>query len=216
MKKQMLQTLAIACAAQSMWLAGAALAQEEPDERYDFRYTAYFVCGTPEQGSGGQLAFGKYATQINMANWHGKAVELRKKVAFTYPPRMQAYGVHSDWLGPEIIERNHALSVDCEEIVGTKNHPSEFHYSEGLPVLEDGSDPTFYTGYLIVQSNRSLNMTTVQTAGPRPGEGDSDKRGGKRKGDKEDKERPEVHTISVTNVPERLRAESQQHGDEVQ
>ena len=213
MKKKMLQTAIGAFAAHAMWIATPTLAQEEPEEKLDYRYTAYFVCGTPEQGSGGQLAFGKYATQINMANWHGKALEMRKKVAFTYPPRMQNYGVHSDWIGPEVIERNHAMSVDCEEIVGTKKYPSEFVYSEGLPVLEDGSEPTFYTGYLIIQSSRSLNVTTVQTAGPRPGEGGSDDDEGD---SKEDKKRPQVHSISVTNVPQRIRAESQQHGDEAQ
>ena len=211
MKKQILQTAIAACVAQSMWAAAPALAQEEPEEKLDYRYTAYFACGAPEQGSGGQLAFGKYATQINMANWHGKPLEMRKKVAFTYPPRMQNYGVHSDWIGPEVIERNHAMSVDCEEIVGTKKFPSEFVYSEGLPVLEDGSEPTFYTGYLIIQSSRSLNVTTVQTAGPRPGHGGSDD-----DDSKEDKKRPQVHSISVTNVPQRIRAESQQHGGEGQ
>lgn len=78
-------------------------------------------------------------------------------------------------------------------------------------------EPTFYTGYLIIQSDRSLNVTTVQTAGPRPDQGEGK---GKDDGDdhkakkKDDKKHPQVHTISVTNVPERIRAESQQHGDE--
>jgi hypothetical protein len=215
MKKLLLSAAISACIVPVLFSTTSALAQDEPEEKYDYRYTAYFVCGAPEQGSGGQLVFGKYATQINMANWHGKGLELRKKVAFTYPPRMQTYGVHSDWIGPEFIERNHAMSVDCEEIVGTKQHPSEFQYPEnGPPVLEDGSEPTFYTGYLIIQSKRSLNVTTVQTAGPRPGQGESDEDEDDKKGDKEHKKRPQVHTISVTNVPERIRAESQQHGDE--
>lgn len=214
MNKQVLRSLAVACMMQPIWAMAPVHAQAEPEEKYDFRYTAYFVCGEPEHGSGGQLVFGKYATQVNMANWHGKAVELRKKVAYTYPPRSQNYGVHSDWVGPEIIERNHALSVDCEEIVGTKEHPSDFQYSEGLPVLEDGSTPTFYTGYLIIQSDRSLNVTTVQTAGPKPENEASDDKHSKKEKDKGEKERPQVQTVSVTNVPERTRAESQQHGDE--
>jgi hypothetical protein len=48
-----------------------------------YRYGAHFVCGEPEKGSGGQYTFGKYATQVNMKNWHGKKVKLRKKVALT-------------------------------------------------------------------------------------------------------------------------------------
>lgn len=209
MKMRMLQMVMAASLASSMLIATPLVAEEEPGQELNFRYTAYFVCGAPEKGSGGQLAPGSYSTQINMANWHGKALELRKKVALTYPPRSQVYGVHSDWVGPEPIERNHALSVDCEEIVGSRKFPSEFVYSEGLPELEDGKDPTFYTGYLIIQSSRSLNVTTVQTAGPRPGKNGSDD-----DDDDDKKKQPQVHTISVTNVPEHIRAEFQQHGDE--
>lgn len=213
MKKKTLQSAVALVLTQSMWAAAAPALAQEPEEPFDFRYTAYFVCGTPEPGAGGQLALGEYATQINMANWHGTSLEMRKKVAFTYPPRLQTPGVHSDWIGPEVIERNHALSVDCEEIVGSKRHPSEFVYSEGSPVLEDGSEPTFYTGYLMIQSRRALNVTTVQTVGPRPGKGGSDDDESE-DDNKGNKKRSQVHSIAVTNVPERRRAEFQQHGDE--
>lgn len=211
MKTHILQMVIAASVASSTWVAAPAVAQEEPGHQFEYRYTAYFVCGTPKKSSGGQLVSGRYATQINMANWHGKELELRKKVALTYPPRMQVYGVHSDWVGPETIERNHALSVDCEEIVGTRKFPSEFKYSEGEPELEDGKKPTFYTGYLIIQSSRSLNVTTVQTAGPRPGREGSDDDDHEQRGKKG---QPQVHTISVTNVPERTRAESRKHDEE--
>jgi hypothetical protein len=106
--------------------------------------------------------------------------------------------------------------VDCEEIVGSGKHSSEFFVA--LPTLEDGTEPTFYTGYVIIQSNRSLNVTAVHTAGPRPGMGGeedemtaSDEQGGGEEG--KDKQ-PQVHTISVTNVPEHIRGEFSQHEED--
>jgi hypothetical protein len=183
---------------------------EGPGMEFPYRYAAHFVCGKPEKGSGGQLVFGKYATQINMENWHGMGVKLRKKVALSYPPRMEKQGKASEWIGPEKIKPNHALSVDCEEIMGSGKFDSEFF--DMLPTLGNGEDPTFLTGYLVIQSNRSLNVTTIHTAGPRPNkegeEGGDDKAGKSRQ--------PQVHSIAVTNVPERIRAEFQQHDDSEQ
>ncbi|MGD8587964.1 MAG: hypothetical protein PVG22_03940 [Chromatiales bacterium] len=176
-----------------------------PGMEFPYRYAAQFVCGKAEKGSGGQLVFGKYATQINMENWHGKGVKLRKKVALTYPPRMEQQGKASEWIGPEKIKPSHALSVDCEEIIGSGKFDSEFF--DELPLLGNGEEPGFYTGYLVIQSNRSLNVTTVHTAGPRPNkEGDEDD------DDKEGKSKqPQVHSIAVTNVPEHIRGQFQQN-----
>jgi len=171
----------------------------EPGKEFPYRYGAQFTCGMVKQHSGGQLTFGKYATQINMQNWHGKGVKLRKKVALTYPPRMENQGKASEWIGPEKIKPNHAMSVDCEEIVGSGKFDSEFF--DELPTLGNGEEPTFYTGYLIIQSNRSLNVTTVHTAGPKP--------------EKEGK-KPQVHSIAVTNVPEHVRAEFQEHEEDAE
>jgi hypothetical protein len=180
-----------------MLLPAVGVAAGDEDEgagkEFPYRYGAQFTCGMAKQHSGGQLTFGKYATQINMQNWHGKGVKLRKKVALTYPPRMENQGKASEWIGPEKIKPNHAMSVDCEEIVGSGKFDSEFF--DELPILGNGDEPTFYTGYLIIQSNRSLNVTTVHTAGPKP--------------EKEGK-KPQVHSIAVTNVPEHIRAQFQQ------
>jgi hypothetical protein len=211
--------VATACLATSLLFSAQAFSQEGGEgegKEFPFRYAAHFVCGTPEKGSGGQLTFGKYATQINMQNWHGKRVKLRKKVALTYPPRAEQQGMASPWIGPEKIKPNHALSVDCEEIVGSGRLSSEFFVA--LPTLEDGTEATFYTGYVIIQSNRSLNVTTVHTAGPRPGkggEGDEVSASDGHDGGEDGKDKqPQVHTISVTNVPEHVRAEFRQHDEE--
>jgi hypothetical protein len=83
------------------------------------------------------------------------------------------------------------MSVDCEEIMGSGKFDSEF-FEDGIPTLGNGNAPTFITGYLIIQSSDSINVTTVHTAGPKP--------------EKEGK-RPQVHSIAVTNVPEHLGAQ---------
>ena len=188
---------------------GASAAEGDEDEgagmEFPYRYAAHFICGKAEKGSGGQLVFGKYATQINMENWHGMGVKLRKKVALTYPPRMEEQGKASEWIGPEKIKPSHAMSVDCEEIMGSGKFESEFF--DEIPTLGNGEEAGFISGYLVIQSNRSLNVTTVHTAGPRP-----NKEGEEDGGDKETKDKqPQVHSIAVTNVPEHIRAEFQQH-----
>jgi len=195
-------------------LASAAEGDEDEGagKEFPYRYAAHFICGKAEKGSGGQLVFGKYATQINMENWHGKKIKLRKKVALTYPPRMEEQGKASEWIGPEMIKPNHALSVDCEEIMGSGKFASEFF--DELPTLGSGEEPGFITGYLVIQSNRSLNVTTVHTAGPRPNkEGEESEEGGD--GEDGKSKQPKVHSIAVTNVPEHIRAEFQQ-GEEAE
>ncbi|MEN8168485.1 MAG: hypothetical protein ABFR65_13545, partial [Pseudomonadota bacterium] len=147
-------------------VSSAAEEEEGPGKEFPFRYGAQFTCGMVKQHAGGQLTQGKYATQINMQNWHGTGVKLRKKVALTYPPRMEKQGKASEWIGPEKIKPNHAMSVDCEEIMGSGKFDSEFF--DEIPTLGNGDEPSFITGYLIIQSNRSLNVTTVHTAGPKP------------------------------------------------
>lgn len=181
--------------AASMLLQPAVVSAEGGDgdqsgREFPFRYGAQFTCGTPEKNAGGQLVQGKYATQINLQNYHGKKKKLRKKVALTYPPRMEKNGKTSDWIY-EKLKPNHAMSVDCEEIMGSGKFDSEF-FEDGLPTLGNGNAPTFITGYLIIQSSDSINVTTVHTAGPKP--------------EKEGK-RPQVHSIAVTNVPEHLGAQ---------
>ena len=119
--------------------------------------------------------------------------------------RMEEQGKASEWIGPEMTKPNHGLSVDCEEIMGSGKFDSEF-FAE-IPTLGNGEEPTFLTGYLVIQSNRSLNVTTVHTAGPRP-----EKEGKEDVDSKESKDKqPQVHSIAVTNVPEHIRAEFQQH-----
>ena len=219
MKARRLPRLVAACLAGTLLLPLLSVAQESDEDEgdgkaYPYRYGAHFVCGEPEKGSGGQFTFGKYAAQVNMQNWHGKKVKLRKKVALTYPPRAEAQGMASGWLEEE-IKPNHALSVDCEEIVGSGKLGSEFF--EELPLLENGKEPTFYSGYVIIQSNRSLNVTSVHTAGPKPGKGEGEEMASSEETDEGEGggKQPQVHSISVTNVPEHIRASGQQgEGDE--
>lgn len=214
------QLLVAACLVGTLALPMMVSAQESDEDEgegkeFPYRYGAHFVCGEPEKGSGGQYTFGKYATQVNMQDWHGKKVKLRKKVALTYPPRAEEQGMASEWIGPEELKPNHAMSVDCEEIVGSGKLGSEFFGT--MPTLENGDEPTFYSGYVIIQSNRSLNVTSVHTAGPKPGKGEGEDKATSKDDGGSDAEgegkQPQVHSISVMTVPEHIRAEAQGGGE---
>ena len=122
-----------------------------PGDDFDpeFMYAAKFVCGfNPESTE--RILPGLYATAINIHNPSDGPVMFSKKIALTFPPAAQEPGPVSEaiWhaLGPD-----QALEVDCGEI------PSEF-----FPGVQF---PPYVKGFLVVKSDRSLNVTAVYTAG---------------------------------------------------
>ena len=121
---------------------------------FKFRYAAKFVCG-PNPGATERVLPGDYATAINVHNPNNKSVVIRKNIALTFPPAVQAPGAVSasieDELGP-----NQALEVDCGEI------PSEFF---AVP-----PGPPYVKGFLVITSTRRLDVTAVYTAGPLGGQ----------------------------------------------
>lgn len=123
------------------------------DERaFTFQYTAKFVCGNNPAGATRVLP-GAYATAINIHNPNNKPVVLRKKVALTFPPAVQQPGPVSDSI-QDTLGPNQALEVDCGEI------PAEFFPPDILAGF-----PPYTKSFLVIESNRSLNVTAVYTAG---------------------------------------------------
>ena len=128
-------------------------AQESNDQQSDrsfYQYAAQFTCGANPQAIARVLP-GQYATSVNIHNPHGSNIELRKRVALTFPPPEQKAGAVSepisDKLGP--LE---ALKVACDEI------PTEF-FSEAADL------PPYVHGFLIIESLNELNVTAVYTTG---------------------------------------------------
>ena len=124
------------------------------EAKFKFRYAAKFVCG-PNPGATERVLPGDYATAVNIHNPNNKSIVLRKKIALTFPPAVQAPGAVSaaieDELGP-----NQALEVDCGEI------PSGF--------FAEPPGPPYIKGFLVISSTRRLDVTAVYTAGPLGGQ----------------------------------------------
>ena len=133
--------------------AGGVLCCQDdvPPFKPKFQYAAKFVCGTNDSDVERVLP-GRYATAINIHNPGNETTFLRKKIALTFPPADQRAGKVSQFLFHE-LGPDEALEVDCEEI------PTEFF---GGPVAP------YVKGFLIVESEESLDVTAVYTAGDLP------------------------------------------------
>ena len=132
-------------------LAGIPVASEQagtPDAR--FQYAAKFVCGFNGVDRL-RVAPGLYTTAINIFNPSNRTISFRKKIALTYPPKEQRPGRVSDPVS-HLLPPHRALAVDCEEI------PREFFGAVGTPYTK---------GFLVVESNGSLDVTAVYTSGGR-------------------------------------------------
>src|SRR5919106_742177 len=95
--------------------AGSAHAQQTSS----FEYAAKVVCGVQPDPKGLRLAAGVYATTVNIHNPSDGVAEFTKKLALTFPPEEQAPGKIFPLTpqGPDKLEPDQALKVDCEEIV---------------------------------------------------------------------------------------------------
>ncbi len=146
--------LAIAAAA----LAALALVFAGPDvsakrrsqEVAWYQYSAQFTCG-PNDASEGRAVPAVYATAINIHNPYPTEVILRKHIALTYPPELQAVGAVSDVI-MENLDRRSALQVDCGEILS-----DEFDFAD-----PPGTD--YVQGFLVIESRRSLDVAATYSA----------------------------------------------------
>jgi hypothetical protein len=132
-------------------LSGSAEAKKKKTYYYHYEYAVEFTCGV----SGAEtfrVVPGEYATVVNVQNPHGADAAIIKNLALTYPPGGQVAGPVSGAI-QESLEAGKALQVSCEEITSV-----EFVFPEPLP-------PTDYIqGFLMIESNRSLNVISRNTA----------------------------------------------------
>jgi hypothetical protein len=114
-----------------------------------FEYAAKFICGVQGDRDDLRLARGLYATEVNIHNPNDFLVRIsKKKLALTYPPGEQRPGEVLN-LEPHGLKPDTAVAVDCLHV---RNK------------LFGGTLPAPYiTGFLIVQSTASLDVTAVYT-----------------------------------------------------
>ncbi len=119
---------------------------DDAEPRY--HYAAKLVCGTQDDPKNLRLAQGTYATAINIHNPNDAKARFTKKLSLTFPPEGQQPGkvltIGKDTLGPE-----EALEVDCIDI---RNR-----------LFPNGFPEPYIKGFVVLQSNQSLDVTGVYT-----------------------------------------------------
>lgn len=117
-------------------------------ERPLFEYTVKFICGLQKDPEELRLTPGLYATEINIHNPNRREVKFFKKLALTYPPGRQRPGevlrIAWDVLGPD-----QALAIDCMDL-------QRRLFPNGFPT-------PYITGFVVIQSPASLDVTAVYT-----------------------------------------------------
>lgn len=114
-----------------------------------YQYAAQFTCGLNAE-THDRVVRATYATAINIHNPHPTEVILRKHVALTFPPEIQAAGAFSAPI-LENLDRRSALQVDCGEILS-----GEFEFTE--PPLTD-----YVQGFVVIESRKPLDVSATYT-----------------------------------------------------
>lgn len=118
---------------------------QRPSPSGCYQYTVKYVCG---KGDGKILAFGYYYTAINILNANDSTVTYTKKVVSALPDRPgEATAPVSVSLKP-----GQAIEIDCPEIMEVVKYPP-------------GTRSPVTKGFVVIQSNRPLDIVAVYTAG---------------------------------------------------
>jgi len=129
--------------------ASARSFRRSPDVVW-YQYAAQFTCGLNEE-SDDRVVRARYATAINIRNPHSTEVILRKHLALTFPPEIQAAGAVSGTI-VENLDGSSALQVDCGEILD-----GEFDFGEA-PATD------YVQGFVVVESRQPLDVSATYTA----------------------------------------------------
>jgi hypothetical protein len=130
-------------------LPACATAEDQADSsRFRFQYAAKFLCTANVPGTSQttpSVVPGSYQTVISIHNPENETVLLRKKIALTSPE--QKPGPVSGFV-EERLQPDNAFQVDCSQI----SQGFGFRPIHGLE------------GFLVVESNLSLDVNAVYTA----------------------------------------------------
>jgi CARDB len=113
-----------------------------------FEYAAKFLCGLQRDPEDTRLTRGLYATEVNIHNPNDTEVKFFKKLALTYPPEAQRPGEVLP-IGEDVLRPDEALAVDCTDL-------QRRLFPNGLPA-------PYITGFLVIESPASLDVTAVYT-----------------------------------------------------
>jgi hypothetical protein len=122
-----------------------------------FEYVVGFTCGSNDAGEE-RVVPGSYATAVNILNANDSDAWIRKHIALSFPPVAQEPGAVSDAIR-ELLDARHALQVDCGEIFS-----DEFQFADPVPETDH------VQGFLVIESDRPLDISAVYTATGATGE----------------------------------------------
>ncbi len=120
----------------------------EPPTRHAFEYAVKIICGLQKDPDDARLMLGRYGTEINIHNPGNREVKFFKKLALTFPPGGQRPGTVLP-IGTDVLGPDQALAVDCA-------HIERKLFPNGLPT-------PYITGFIVIQSPESLDVTAVYT-----------------------------------------------------
>jgi len=148
-------------------------AAKDEEGKSHYEYAAKFICGVQRNTRSMRLARGFYATIVNIHNPNAGVASLRDKIALAFPPANTDPGQILT-IGEQRLKYDEAASIDCDYI--KRN-------------IFSGQFPAGYIdGYLVIQSDKSLDVDAVHTTANLNAEGTAE----------------DHSSILVTRIPERL------------
>ena len=114
----------------------------------NYEYTAKIICGRQPDSTDLRVTLGIYGTSINVHNPWDEESRFFKKLALTYPPGDQLPGDILP-IAEDVLQYDEALAVDCNDI-------EQRLFPNGLPT-------PYIEGYVVIQSENSLDVTGVYT-----------------------------------------------------
>jgi len=145
----------------------------DPGADASYEYSAKIVCGAQTLQEEVRLAPGHYSTTVNIHNPGPGSARFFKKLALTYPPGEQKAGEVLP-IGEHVLGYDEALQSDCPDL--------------RRRLIPGGTAPLI-EGFLVIQSDQSLDVTAVYTTAAIDGSGN-----------------PTTHTsVDIEQVKERAR-----------
>jgi hypothetical protein len=130
------------------WRTRVASFKDSTCGETEYMYSAKLLCGLQKSREDTRLTAGFYATIINVHNPSTTPTTFSKKLALAIPPGSEEPGKVLP-IAVEKLEPDGALAVDCEDI-----HRRLF--PKGFP-------SPYIDGFVVIQSNQSLDVTAVYT-----------------------------------------------------
>lgn len=114
-----------------------------------YKYSAKIVCGLQKNPDNLRLVSGKYATAINILNPNNGIAKFTKSLSLTFPSDEEGPGEILS-MGKDKLEPDQALEVDCLDVV--------------RQIYPDGFPDSYIKGFVVLISDKSLDVTGVYTA----------------------------------------------------